>query len=359
VVRVRGSGSSTGTKAVMVFGEHARELISPETALGFVRSLCGQGGHVDLAKTTLAKGVEFVIVPNANPNGRRKVEEGYYCKRTNGNGVDLNRNWGNDHRNGDVMGDEDNPGPEGFSEPETKALRDLVDQERPDIFLSVHSGAYLLGASPGWEQDSIEDKKTAEEVLQPISAKHCNGKCPYGGLRDMLGYNAAGCDIDYVHDHQGVPYSYTFEIYNGYGDMDAYFKQQDAKRARNDAEMRRLRGAQALLSVEEEPHDPLVEEDEEPSICMSQFLPPTESETADVVNNWSGAFLDLASIIVDRKQKESQSLPSTTTTPAMLDSRPELQALLASAPQFPRKGIESTWDKDALTLDLSSSELSF
>ena len=58
--------------------------------------------------------------------------------------VDLNRNWGNDHRDKNVpLGDEMYPGPSGFSEPETRILRDLVSAERPDLFLSVHSGAYL------------------------------------------------------------------------------------------------------------------------------------------------------------------------------------------------------------------------
>lgn len=362
VMRVRASGAlSSGTKAVLVFGEHARELISPETALGFVRSLCGQGAQAGLARETLAKGVEFVVVPNANPNGRKVVEEGYYCKRTNGNGVDLNRNWGDDHRNMAGKGDEENPGPRGFSEPETQALRDLIDQESPDIYVSVHSGAYLLGASPGWEENSIEDKKTADEVLRPISAKRCNGKCPYGGLRDMLGYNAAGCDIDYVHDHQGVPYSYTFEIYNGYGDMQSYFKEQDAKRALKDADMRSkmrasLRGGAAFLGTGEDPEH-LVEDDEEPKVCMGQFLPATESATRDVVNTWSGAFLDLASIIVERKQKALKSAPSTTAAPAMLDSRPELQALLASAPQVQTGGAESAWAADARSLDLSLSDV--
>lgn len=285
VVRVKAMGSTAGTKAVMVFGEHGRELISPESALGLVRSLCGKGGQAQLASHTLAKGVEFVLVPNANPSGRKAVEEGYYCKRTNENGVDLNRNWGDDHRNGLGQGDEANPGPQGFSEPETQALRDLVDQEKPDVYLSVHSGDYMLGSSPGYEGGPPADQ-AASEVLKPISDKYCHGACPYGGLHDILGYNAAGCDIDYVHEHSGVPYAFTFEIYNGFSDGEALVQRQ--------ARHSRLRGRTL------EPAHP--EGAEDPQLCLATFLPTTEARTKEVVGNWTGAFLELGAIVADRKR---------------------------------------------------------
>jgi len=239
-----------------------------------------------------------VIVPNANPRGRKIVEEGYYCKRTNENGVDLNRNWGDDHRNGASQGDEANPGPEGFSENETRALRDLVDHEKPDIYLSVHSGFYVLGATPGYKNGEPGDEAVVAEVLKPISDKYCGGHCPYGGLRDLLGYNVAGCDIDYVHDHSGVPYAFTWEIYNGISD-DAALLQRFASRTHRDA-TRSLRGrANAELSAAT--GNP--EDDQDPQNCIQQFLPKTEAKTKEVVNIWTEAFLDLASSIVDRKKR--------------------------------------------------------
>ena len=33
------------------------------------------------------------MVMNGNPNGRKKVEDGFYCWRSNADKVDPNRNW--------------------------------------------------------------------------------------------------------------------------------------------------------------------------------------------------------------------------------------------------------------------------
>ena len=37
------------------------------------------------------------MVPVVNPNGRKKVEEGFNCWRSNGNKIDPNRNWEYNH----------------------------------------------------------------------------------------------------------------------------------------------------------------------------------------------------------------------------------------------------------------------
>ena len=80
-------------KVFYLFGEHARELISPETGLNLIKALCGEtrvsGFNVDaiLEKNT------FKIVLNANPIARDMVLAGEFCKRTNEDNVDLNRNW--------------------------------------------------------------------------------------------------------------------------------------------------------------------------------------------------------------------------------------------------------------------------
>ena len=77
-------------KAAFVFGEHARELVSPESGLRFLDTLCRSNTN-DIKK--IRKNFEIRMVLNANPNSRKKVENGEYCLRTNQNKVDLNRNW--------------------------------------------------------------------------------------------------------------------------------------------------------------------------------------------------------------------------------------------------------------------------
>jgi len=332
VIRIKKKETSTGTKAVLVFGEHARELISPESALDFVKNLCGDGASSEMARQTLDKGVEFVIVPNANPKGRKQVEDGYYCKRTNEDGVDLNRNWGNDHRwaKGNTPGDEMNPGPMGFSEPETQALRDIVDMERPDIYLSIHSGAYLLGSAYGYRYGESGDAQAVNDVLKPISEKYCASGCPYGGLADMIGYKSEGCDIDYVAEHSGVPYAFTWEIYVGEEIRKSYLAKARAQASGSDesddlnlaqtgasrSKQRALRGRmQAGASLEARLGR--AEDEEDPKNCIDQFLPKSKEETQSVVENWSGAYLDLASAVADRKAhpKSSGNATSNQTQP--------------------------------------------
>jgi hypothetical protein len=86
-----------GTKmnVFLLFGEHARELISPETGLNIAKALCGKAETTVDIKHNLNH-FKYNMIVNANPISRRKVEEGEYCLRVNENGVDLNRNW-DDH----------------------------------------------------------------------------------------------------------------------------------------------------------------------------------------------------------------------------------------------------------------------
>jgi len=72
VLTVRKQGASPRTKAMFVFGEHARELVSPESSLDLLRALCGQGSSASHVANLLDT-VEFTVVPNANPLGRKKV----------------------------------------------------------------------------------------------------------------------------------------------------------------------------------------------------------------------------------------------------------------------------------------------
>ena len=115
-------------RAMLVFGEHSRELVPPELALRLMTDAChlqhardaasdgvalprfaGVSGDAAAASTgaaaanaaVYAAAVDYLVsqpfalklVPLANPWGRRQVEQGDYCRRTNAAAVDLNRNW--------------------------------------------------------------------------------------------------------------------------------------------------------------------------------------------------------------------------------------------------------------------------
>jgi hypothetical protein len=330
VLRIQRSGSNAKKKAMIVFGEHARELISPESGLNFAKTLCGQGPDAARASKVLDS-VSFLIVPNANPLGRKKVEDGYYCKRTNEDGVDLNRNWGDEHKAAENRGDETNSGPSGFSEPESKMLKSLVDSERPDIYLSVHSGAYLLGTPYGYTRDQTPDTEAdMMEVLQPISEKYCGGQCPYGNLAELIHYDSPGCDIDYVAENLHTPYVFTWEIYVGERFRGPYIEEarlrnshhsdkdflqmsfaQKARRAKrrslaSTSLQRRLSAAWKKLMGPE--NDELVDS------CIDQFNPQTQDETEAVVARWTSAYLELCEGVV-RKANATASATATATAP--------------------------------------------
>ncbi|PHJ26069.1 zinc carboxypeptidase superfamily protein, partial [Cystoisospora suis] len=77
----------------MLAGEHARELISAESALHFLQVLCGKEGKLRDKANKVLQHTQFRVVVNGNPVSREKVENGDFCLRVNENHVDLNRNW--------------------------------------------------------------------------------------------------------------------------------------------------------------------------------------------------------------------------------------------------------------------------
>merc|ERR1719183_1438197 len=66
VVTIKAPNSKPVNKNFMLFGEHARELISPESGLHFIKTLCGEAGDKERAARILQDS-EFQIVVNGNP----------------------------------------------------------------------------------------------------------------------------------------------------------------------------------------------------------------------------------------------------------------------------------------------------
>jgi hypothetical protein len=332
VLHISRSGGEPKTRAMLIFGEHARELISPETALHFVQTLCGSGPQAARAQSVLAN-TSFTIVPNANPISRKEVEDGYYCKRTNEDGVDLNRNFGDAHRvaQGDEPGEEMNPGPNGFSEPESRIIKGLIDEERPEIYISVHSGAYLLGMPFGYTSDRTPDNQANMlDVLRPISQKYCEGLCPYGNLANLIHYQNPGCDIDYVAEQSGSPYVFTWEIYVGEQFRETYYEEARMQHGGQDASLVQERRATALQlrgrsskemrqqtsRAKARLHRHRLAKPEASQLvnsCIDQFNPPSEQETQAVVEKWTGAFLELSELVAAKK-RAPQATPSSSVS---------------------------------------------
>lgn len=89
------------------------------------------------------------ITPLANPDGLLAVP----ARRTNGNGVDLNRNFPTPDWRADALpywkrrtGADPRrfPGPEPMSEPETRWLYQEIEQFKPDVIVSIHAPYGIL-----------------------------------------------------------------------------------------------------------------------------------------------------------------------------------------------------------------------
>jgi len=102
---------------------------------------------------------ELLLVEDANPDG---VATG---TRTNGDGVDLNRNFPWHWRRSGVPGDPYYSGRRPLSEPESRALARLVRQQRPMVTIWFHQPWAVVDASGG---DISVERRYAQLVGLPL-----------------------------------------------------------------------------------------------------------------------------------------------------------------------------------------------
>lgn len=293
------SGNSKKNRFFLLFGEHARELVSPESALHFLETLCGKTElaqrQKELIQRTLVNS-EFRMIVNGNPNSRRRVEEGDYCLRVNANGVDLNRNWAEKWEpEQDAISADTNPGPKPFSEDETQIFRKEVADYRPTSFLTVHSGTKGMYMPWAYDMEHLAKKNGPEmmQILRNLDRDYC--QCPYGAAGKEVGYSCPGTCLDYVYDHLGVEYSFAFEIYTRQEEWGALKQRYQEKQSEEEAEgvanfmqlSRRQKGLRLGGS----------NQTEEEQDCFTRFNPATEEELGITVETWSKAYLDLANQI--------------------------------------------------------------
>jgi len=168
-----GTNSELSARPAMLVecSDHAREILTTEIGMKFVRELLASYG-TDPHITALLNNRSLIVYPMANPDGRKEVENGFLwrknandsagaaCSRNptneDGNdphpGVNFSRNWpvGFDQGySGDNDSEKDPCGVEyageyPLSEPETSAVYDLAQGLWPTgrgVFFNVHSGS--------------------------------------------------------------------------------------------------------------------------------------------------------------------------------------------------------------------------
>jgi hypothetical protein len=139
---------------------HARELMSVDVPLRFAAWLLANYG-TNSTVTNYINNREIYILPMVNPDGHVYVQNNHAGsssnwwrknRRNNGNGtygVDLNRNygymWGYDNTGSSpTTSSLVYRGPAPFSEPETQAVRNFVENREFKVWLSYHTYGELL-----------------------------------------------------------------------------------------------------------------------------------------------------------------------------------------------------------------------
>jgi hypothetical protein len=318
VVTIKGSGAKAVNKNFILMGEHARELIGPETGLELVKALCGETALAAKAREALVDS-EFQIVVNGNPKSRELVEQGNYCLRTNVNGVDLNRNWDEnwDPNPNPASPKDTNPGPAPFSEPETQIYKRLVTAYDPTTFLTIHAGTYGMYMPWAFNMVDLADRNQKEmiEVLQDLDKDYC--ECPYGAAGKEVGYACPGTCLDWVYKVLKTPYAFAFEIYTSpqyaYGLKERWEEKISA--AKNSTAYLQSGGANLASDhfkniFETNPSNFVQRKATEqfyaelhPSECFAIFNPGTEAAFHTTVQNWVASYLDMAKMIAAKEKR--------------------------------------------------------
>ncbi len=165
----------TGSKKVLLAGSmHGSESNTGELLVNWVSYLRANQNQIPSDRT-------FIVVPYSNPDGVASEN------RLNAHKVDLNRNWGTSswqkktYWNNTTLTSGGGSAP--FSEPETRALRNLINKENPKITISYHAAAGMVISDS--ISSSLRDwysKKTGYTVIAGAAD-------PY---KDYFSYNVTG-----------------------------------------------------------------------------------------------------------------------------------------------------------------------
>src|SRR5688500_12765024 len=215
------------TRKVAFLGcHHAREWISVEIPYLLAQHLL-DNSSTDPVQRWLQQG-EVWVAPMVNPDGHdhTRTENRLWRKNRRRNpggsiGVDPNRNYGymwgvlDVSTSSHVPSDETYVGPRAFSEPEVRAVRDLVARQLFDGVLSYHSYSQLVLFPWGYTAEPIEDvadlaeMRTLAEGMEGL-IRGVHGETYTAQQASQL-YPTAGDTTDWACGEFGVP-SFTIEL---------------------------------------------------------------------------------------------------------------------------------------------------
>lgn len=222
-------------KFMLMSAIHAREYATAELATRFAEELIAKY-NVDPDVTWLLDHFELHLIPQVNPDGRKKAETGVLWRKNTDNndgcsfssswGTDLNRNsnfkWGLPGASASACSDTYR-GPSASSEPEVQAVEGYADSIFPDlrgpndsdpapsdtegVFITLHSYSELVLFPWGWTSSPAPNSTALQTLGRKFGYYNgyqvCNGPtCLYG---------TSGTTDDYTYGKLGIS-SFTFEI---------------------------------------------------------------------------------------------------------------------------------------------------
>ena len=221
-----GERRGSADKVAVLGCHHAREWMSVEVPYRLAEHLV-DNASTEPVRSWLQRG-EVWVAPMVNPDGHEhtRTQNRLWRKNRRRNpdgsiGVDPNRNYGymwgvlNVNTSSHVPSDDTYVGPRAFSEPETRAVRNLVARELFGGVLTYHSYSQLILYPWGYTSSPVEDETDlgtmrglTQEMQRLIRGVH--GRT-YTAQQASELYPTAGDTTDWVYGEYDVP-SFTVEL---------------------------------------------------------------------------------------------------------------------------------------------------
>jgi len=200
---------------ILMAGQHAREWDASSSGIYFAHALASTHDS-DPQSQELLKKLEFVVIPNMNPDGyefSRKTNRLWRKNRRNNGdgtfGVDLNRNWPNHWKlepHKPRTSAQDYQGPGAASEPEVKGVQEYLQKlKSPIAGVDFHTYGELILRSRGWTKKKSKDEnmlKALTNVISKEAAKHGGGK--YKGETAAGLYPTTGSVDDWMSENMST-----------------------------------------------------------------------------------------------------------------------------------------------------------
>ncbi|TDD42439.1 M14 family metallopeptidase [Saccharopolyspora elongata] len=222
-----GERSDSTLKMLFLGCHHAREWIAVEIPYLLAEHLLENASSSSAVQSWLRKG-EVWVVPMVNPDGHEHTRTSNRLWRKNRArnrdgtvGVDPNRNYGymwgtlDIDTSSHVPGDETYVGTRAFSEPEVRAVRNLVGRELFSGVLTYHSYSQLILFPWGYTTDPINDT-ASRQLMEDVAGDMQNAINGVHGEKYTVTqssglYPTAGDTTDWTYGEFYVP-SLTVEL---------------------------------------------------------------------------------------------------------------------------------------------------